>query len=173
MRTSIARRIGVTAAVLGVALVASACGGGGYKTQTLTFSEKETDNNGFVSHLGPPTVKFGPQGPETLSAGDILSFSSDFVDSSKKKVGEINGTCSVTRPGPFEKATATCTATASLPGGSLILAAGGTTFAAGTFIGAIIGGTGKYAGAGGTFTVKQTGDNSPSIDTFHIQIPKK
>lgn len=50
---------------------------------------------------------------------------------------------------------------------------GGTTFAPGTFTGAIIGGTGKYAGAGGTFIVRQTGDNSPMVDTFHIQIPKK
>lgn len=122
MRTSVARRTGASAGVIALALVASGCGGGGYKTQTLTFSERETDNNGFVSHVGPLTVKFGPQGPGTLSAGDILAFSSDFVDSSKKKVGEINGTCSVTRPGPFEKATATCTATASVPGGSLILA---------------------------------------------------
>lgn len=82
--------------------------------------------------------------PEKLSAGDVLSFSDDLLDSSKKNGGRDQRIVSVTRPGAFEKATASCTGTASVPGGSLSLAVGGTTFAPGTFTGAIIGGTGRY-----------------------------
>jgi hypothetical protein len=50
---------------------------------------------------------------------------------------------------------------------------GGAPFSHGTHPGSITGGTGTYTGAGGTFTIRQTSENSPSIDTFHIHIPQK
>jgi len=164
---------GPMAMALAVLLGASACGGGGYRTQNLTFTEKDTNNFGLAQHSGPPTVALGPHGPEKLVTGDVLSFSNDMLDSSKKKVGEIDATCAVARGGAFDKSVASCIATMSLPGGTLALSLGGAPFSPGTHTGSITGGTGTYAGAGGTFTVQQTSDDRPSTDTFHIQIPKK
>ena len=155
---------------LAVPLIAG-CGGGGYKTQTVTVTERDTNVHGFVAHFGPPKAKLGPQGPQNLVPGDTVTLANDLLNSSKQKVGETNGTCLTTRPGSFQTATTSCSATATLNGGSLTLAAAGKVFAA-SFTGAIAGGTGKYAGAGGTFTIKQS-SSGPSQDTYHIQIPQK
>jgi hypothetical protein len=166
------RGLGVFVATVGVLLAASGCGGG-YKTQTVTFTEKDTNNFGLAQHVGPPVVTLGAQGPEKLVTGDVLSFSNDLLDSSKKKVGAIDASCAITRGGAFDKASSDCTASMTLPGGTLALSLGGSPFSPGTHTGSIIGGSGSYTGAGGTFTIRQTSDQQPSVDTFHIRIPKK
>ena len=173
MRLSHARAAGGVLGLLAVALFAAGCGAGGYKTTTLTFTEKDTNNFGFVSHFGPPEVKMGPDGPDQLAVGDILTFSNLLLDSSKKSVGEIDASCHVLGSGTFDTVPVSCFANVRVPGGTLVIAAGGKLFSTASFTGSIVGGTGSYTAAGGTFTIKQTGENSPSVDTFHIQIPKK
>jgi hypothetical protein len=113
----------------------------------------------------------GKEGPEQLSPGDQLAFSEDLFDSSKRKLGVLDAGCVVTRPGTFETASAQCTATATLPGGALVLAVGGKPLTEKTD-GAIIGGTGKYASARGTFTDEHF-EGKPAVDTFKVTIPKK
>jgi hypothetical protein len=64
----------------------------------------------------------------------------------------------------------TCSGTADVPEGQLAITAGGTIGdnVSGT-TGAIVGGTGKYEGATGTFTSKVTGAHT--TDTFTVTLP--
>jgi hypothetical protein len=59
-----------------------------------------------------------------------------------------------------------------VPGGSFALNVGGKSIG-NDITGAIVGGTGKYEGALGTFTSKATesGGNSPEELTFHYILP--
>jgi hypothetical protein len=60
-----------------------------------------------------------------------------------------------------------------LQGATLGLNVGGKNIAGGNITGAITGGTGKYAGATGTFTSQKAGSggNAPNNDTFNITLP--
>jgi hypothetical protein len=148
------------------ALGLSACGKDGYKEKTLTLQERETNFFGFND--AAPKTKVGKEGPEKLSPGDVLSFTSDMLDKSKKKVGELNANCIVTRPGTFNIAHVQCTGTFGAPGGSLSVTVGGRF--TDKVSGPITGGTGDYQGAGGTFA-SSGGDNA--TDTFKLRIPQK
>ena len=165
------RTVPVAAFLVAVALAVgmSACGSDNFKEKTLTFTEKDTNYFGFND--APPSTQLGKDGPQKLSPADTVSFAADMLDSSKKKVGELDGSCVVTRPGSFGSASETCSATVSIPNGSLDLQTGGKVFGSDTTAGSITGGTGDYTAAGGTFTSKSA--NSGSTDTFKIQIPQK
>jgi hypothetical protein len=145
----------------------SACGGGGYDTKTVKATEKDTQDFGFSD--AAPKTKVGKQGPEKLSPGDALTFRSDILQGAKT-VGSLDATCTITHGGRFDTARAQCHGTATLPGGQLALNVGGRF--GGNTRGAIIGGTGDYKGAGGTFESLDQ-QNGPTKDTFNIQIPKK
>jgi hypothetical protein len=121
-------------------------------------------NSGSFGVIGHPTRgKLGP--------GSGFAFSTPLQDSSKKTVGELDAVCIATQPSPPEALKGTCSGTATVPGGDLALNAGGTI--GNGVSGSIVGGSGKYAGATGTFTSKPTGggENSPSADTFEIILP--
>jgi hypothetical protein len=146
----------------------SACGGGGYDTKTVNVLEKDTDDFGFSD--AAPKTKVGKQGPEKLSPGDGLAFR-ELLLQGKKQVGELDVSCTVTHGGTFEKARTQCSGTATLPDGQLAIDAA-VVFGKDDVAGAIVGGTGDYKGAGGTFT-SQNNENAPNKDAFNIQIPKK
>ena len=145
----------------------SACGGGGYDTKTVKATEKDTQDFGFSD--AAPKTKVGKQGPETLSPGDALSFRSDIVQGAKT-VGSLDATCTATHGGRFDTGRFQCQGTATLPKGQLVLNVSGHI--GGATRGAIVGGTGDYKGAGGTFESIDS-ENGPTKDTFNIQIPKK
>jgi hypothetical protein len=153
--------------VLALALGLSACGGGGYDTKTIKADEKDTNEFGFSD--AAPKAKVGKQGPDKLSAADALAFRELLVQGGKQ-VGELDVHCAVVHGGTFDTAKTQCDATATLPGGSLALSAA-AIFGKGV-TGSIVGGTGDYKGAGGTFT-SENNPNGPNHDTFEIQIPKK
>ena len=113
----------------------------------------------------------GKQGPQSFSPGDVVSFRSVLIDASKKPVGELNAECVMTHAGTFDTAKAQCTGTATVPGGELVLNVGGR-FGGAVTHGALVGGTGDFKGAGGTFDSVQVA-NGPNRDTFNIQIPQK
>jgi hypothetical protein len=151
------------------AIGATGCGGQKFDEQTLKYTERDTNDFGFVD--APPKTKMGNQGPEKTSPGDILTFRSDVVDAAKKRVGDLNATCTITKSGGgFDNSQATCLGTVTLPGGNLSLAVGGKVFG-GVTRGSVVGGTGKYEGAIGSFSSTNS-DNAPSHDTFHIFVPK-
>jgi hypothetical protein len=153
-------------AALVVAVSLSACNKG-LKEKTLHFTEKDANNFGFADN--PPKAKVGPQGPDMLTIGDTLSFSNDIVDASGKDIGDLDASCVATRNGRFDQANVTCHGTLTVPKGQLFVTVGGKgRLGSGTTTGAVVGGTGDYAGATGTFTSK---GQSNSKDTFKLFIP--
>jgi hypothetical protein len=161
------------AAVAATAVLVSACGGDDdvkLEKSTLNFTERETDEFGFVD--APPRTRLGREGPERLSNGDQLTFSSDLLDSSKKDVGDLDATCIATRAtGRFDTSNTVCTGVATIPGGSVTLTVGGKAFQEGVDTrGAVVGGTGEYAGATGSFVSTVNGQ---SKDTITLFVPKE
>jgi len=168
MRGRITIAVGLT-----LALGLSACGDEqkpALTEKTLKFTERQTDNFGFAD--AAPKTKVGEEGPQTLSNADVITFSSDMLDPSGKDIGDLDVSCAITRPGGFDKSHQQCGGTATLPGGSLTLARGGRVFGATVSRGAILGGSGTYAGATGDFT---EGDESAGRTpyTFHIWLPSR
>jgi hypothetical protein len=170
-----ARAASALVLIVAVALTLSGCGGGGNSKlaeKTLTFTERDTNFFSFFDNI--PKTKVGPDGPEKLSNGDQLTFASDLLDASKRDVGDLDVTCVFTRPGRMDDSSAVCTGVMTIPGGSLTASVGGTAFAQGAqegakTKGAILGGTGEYAGATGDFE----STNEPSRDTIHVFLPKQ
>ena len=168
--------VAATAAVLLAALVAG-CGGGGVplKKQTLSFTEKQSDDS-FSFADNPPKSSTSNDGEPKLSNGDQITFTADMIDGSGKDAGDLDATCTVTSTttGSFDDSHAQCVATATIPGGTLTLAVGGKAFGAGTTRGAVVGGTGDYAGATGSFTSSdEAGTDKPSQDTFQLLVPQR
>lgn len=128
--------------------------------ETLTLAEVE--KRGQSAPIGNASEGHNPP-------GSGFAFSIPLQDSSKETVGEINAVCIATRRAPAEPLlSGTCSGMADVPEGQLAIAVGGTVDPHDTF-GAIVGGTGKYEGATGTFTSKFRGDHSK--DTFTITLP--
>lgn len=163
----------VIAAALAMALGLSACGDADEPTltqKTLKYTERETDNFGFVDTA--PKTKLGDEGPERLSNGDGFTFSGDLLDGSDTDRGELDVSCAVTRPGGFDSSHLHCTGTATLPGGTLTLARGGRVFGGADARGAVLGGSGNYAGATGEFIEgEEKAGRTPY--TFHLFLPSK
>ncbi|MEK6251407.1 MAG: hypothetical protein AABM43_05600 [Actinomycetota bacterium] len=126
--------------------------------QTLNFTE--SDKGAHFAPIGNGSEKSTPPG-----SGFALSI--PLQDSSKKTVGELNAVCIATQPSPGQRLKGTCSGTADVPDGQLGLNVGGQV--GDNVSGAIVGGTGKYAGATGTFTSKSSGEGSK--DTFNITLP--
>ena len=150
----------------------SACGDDQKPTltqKTLNFTERETDNFGFTDNA--PKTKVGDEGPERLSNGDAFTFSGDLLDGSGTDRGDLDTSCASTRPGGFDKSHLHCTGTATVPGGTLTLARGGRVFAGADPRGAVLGGSGAYAGATGDFEGEEKAGSTPY--TFHIWLPKR
>ncbi|MEK6278037.1 MAG: hypothetical protein AABM29_08495 [Actinomycetota bacterium] len=127
-------------------------------TETLKFTE--TDKGTHFAPIGSASEKSTPPG-----SGFALSI--PLQDSSKKTVGRINATCIATQPSPGQRINGTCSGTADVPDGQLAINVGGEI--GDNVSGAIVGGTGKYEGATGTFTSKSSGEGSK--DTFDITLP--
>jgi hypothetical protein len=129
--------------------------------QTLNLTEPG-GNAGTFSPIGHVTRNSAPP-------GSGFAFSTPLQDSSKKTVGELNAVCIGTQPSKPQALKGTCTGTATVPGGQLALNVGGTI--GNGVSGSIVGGTGSYAGATGTFDSKSTGGGGPMNDTFNITLP--
>jgi hypothetical protein len=169
--------VAATAAVLLATLVAG-CGGNGrvtFEKQTLSYTEKQNDESSSFADNPPKSSPSNGDEP-TLSNGDQVTFTADVIDGSGKDVGDLDATCTVTATttGSFDDSRAQCLGTATIPGGTLTLTVGGKAFGAGTTRGAVVGGTGDYAGASGSFTSSdESGTGKPSQDTFHLFIPQQ
>jgi len=168
------RRTALAVAIIAaVSLGLSACGSDDdpkLEEQTVNATEQDTEDFGFSDN--PPKTKVGEEGPEKLSPGDELTFRANFVDASKKDIGDLDVVCTITKGGRFDASSEVCAATATLPGGTLALSVGGRVFAEDNVRGAVIGGTGKYAGAAGNFSTKEE-KGGTSKDVFQIFVPKK
>ncbi len=161
------------AAGLTLALGLSACGDEqkpALTEKTLKLTERQTENFGFADTA--PKTKVGEEGPESLSNADAITFSGDMLNPSGKDVGDLDVSCAITRPGGFDKSHQQCAGTVTLPGGTLTLARGGRVFGGADPRGAILGGSGTYAGATGDFIEgEETAGRTPY--TFHIWLPRR
>jgi hypothetical protein len=101
-----------------------------------------------------------------VSAGDAFLFSSPLFNAANKRVGTLDARCDFTKGG--KTARGICEGVFDLADGDLLLSARVAT--SGNVTGAIVGGTGAYAGARGTFTSvdRPGGDNAPSDDTITL-----
>jgi hypothetical protein len=154
----------IAIAVTAAAMVLAGCTDdttGSEETLTLT----EVDKGSRFAPIGDATKNHTPP-------GSGYSLSIPLEDSSHDTVGEINAVCFATEPGPAEPLlSGTCSGTADVPEGQLAIIEGGTigdNTPSGPS-GAIVGGTGKYEGATGTFTSKLSGEQTQ--DTFNITLP--
>jgi hypothetical protein len=147
-------------AAAAAAMVLAGCGDdttGSEETLTLI----ELDKGSHFAPVGNATENRTPPG-----SGYSLSIL--LQDDSKNTVGELNAVCFATARGPAEPVlNGTCSGTADVPDGQLALNVGGEVGEDVT--GAIVGGTGKYDGATGTFTSEPYGNGSR--DTFNITLP--
>jgi hypothetical protein len=147
-------------AVMAAAMVLAGCGDDTTE-ETLTFSELDSESR--FAQIG----KYPPRRNPPPGSGFSLYIPLQEA-SGTETVGEINAVCIATRPGPQEpNLQGTCSGTADVPEGHLALNVGGEIRQDAT--GAIVGGTGKYEGANGTFTSKSLGGET--IDTFTITLP--
>jgi hypothetical protein len=157
-------------ATLGTGL--AACGddddkGDGARATTVTITERDTDDFGFVDT--PPKTVVNENGPQRVSAGDTLSFRSDLLRAGKD-VGDLLAVCTVVSGADFRTAGVTCHATYELPEGKLAVQVGGAgIFAAKSVDGVITGGTKRYAHATGTFS-SPSGDGD-TVTTMKLRMP--
>jgi hypothetical protein len=158
------RAAGLGLAAVGLAAAVAGCGSD--KTHGSEQTLKLTEPGGKAGTFAP----IGRLGKNFLPAGSGFAFSTPLQDSSKKAVGQLNAVCIATQRSPGDTLKGTCTGTASVSGGQLALNVGGAV--GNNVSGAIVGGTGKYTGATGTFDSKQTGgSNGPMEDTFKVVLP--
>jgi hypothetical protein len=149
----------IAVALLGALAVGTA---GAQSEPTFTYTKRQTKHFKFVDQ--PPRTTFTKQGPARLSVGDQIVQRAAYLDASGKRVGALDLVCTVTRSGSLAKAAEQCTATATLPGGTLALATGGSFD---VHEAAIVGGTGRFAGAGGTVTTKPS-NGETNQDEFRL-----
>lgn len=150
----------IVAAALVAVLALAGCSDSTHgETTTLKLIEPG-EESGTFGVIGTATQK-------GIKPGNGFAFSSPLQDpSSKKNVGELVATCIATKSSTGENIHGQCTGTAIVPGGTLALDVGGSV--GNNVSGAITGGTGKYAGATGTFS--SVGKNEQT-DTYDITLP--
>jgi hypothetical protein len=160
------RRAPIAALAL-VALGAVAIGEAGAQSaeQTFSYLKRQTKHFKYVDEA--PRTKLTSNGPARLSVGDQIVQHANYLNGSGKRVGSLELVCTVTRGGSFAKAAEQCVATATLPGGTLALSTGGGFD---VHEAAVLGGTGRFAGARGTVTTKPSRGQT-NRDEFHLLAP--
>ena len=102
----------------------------------------------------------------SLATGDVIVFTNPLADAAGQRVGRLYATCTgTTGNSNFLKATLTCTAIAVLRDGSLMIQAN-TSPGTATTTGAVVGGTGAYAGARGVLVSKEGRGGSDDVITL-------
>ena len=101
-----------------------------------------------------------------LSTGDLIIFTNPLADAAGQRVGRLYATCTATLGNrDFRKATMTCTGVMAVRDGSLMVQVN-TTPASSTTTGAVVGGTGAYAGARGVLVSKNVRGGSQDTITL-------
>lgn len=144
-------RLGCTAALLSCLAALAFAGSASAATKTLTFKEPEKGSTfNFVDAAPKSKLKHGF--PTKFSAGDQVIFTNR-LEAEGKPVGRIRVVCTATTTAKkFAAAGFVCNGIAEFSNGTLVFAA---MLAEGNTEGAIIGGSGIYAGAHGTFFSKE------------------
>ncbi|MCA1677847.1 MAG: hypothetical protein LC777_02305 [Actinobacteria bacterium] len=99
----------------------------------------------------------------------MVVFRFAYVDASKQSIGSLGLACTITKAGSLDDSSQQCTGTAILPGGTLAITTAGK--GGPTNRGAVLGGTGKYGGASGSFTSQRTSPTAGK-DVFRVFLPR-
>lgn len=159
-------RLGIPAALTICAALLAFAGTASAATTTLTFKEPEKGSTfAFVDNAPTSTKKHGF--PTRFSAGDEVIFTNP-LEAEGKIVGRIRVVCTATNNAGsknFAAAGFVCSGIAKITGGTLVVAA---DLAEGSTEGAITGGSGKYAGASGSFVSKE-GKGSSTVTVTLVE----
>jgi hypothetical protein len=142
---------GLTAAAVATPVLAQSSGGG----QTLTF--REVDKGSRFMYIDNPPRNKGHRRP-VFSVGDQFVLGNPLADASGK-IGELRATCTLTKKAPASERGVNqghpfCTGAFVLKAGTLFVET--VDSGAKSTNGAVVGGTGAYVGARGTFTSTNT-----------------
>jgi len=149
---------GLTAAAVAAPVLAQSSGGG----QTISFHELNKGSR--FAYIDNP-----PRNPHrrrpVFSVGDQIVLANPLGDDSGAKLGELRATCTFTKKAPATDNTNPahpfCTGAFVLKPGTLFIQ---TTDTGGKMTrGAVVGGTGSYVGARGTFTSAATKSGADDV----------
>jgi hypothetical protein len=149
---------GITAAAVATPVLAQSSGGG----QTLTF--RELDKGSRFGYVDNPPRNNKHRRP-VFSVGDQFVIANPLADNSGK-IGELRATCTITKKAPASDTGVNqghpfCTGAFVLKAGTLFIDT--VDSGAKTTSGAVVGGTGAYVGARGTFTSTNTKTGSNDV----------
>jgi hypothetical protein len=150
------------AALAGAALLVPAASAQAPATRSLTLREVAKGSTFAYVDNAPKSKKRGD--PEA-SLGDAIVFTNRIADASGARVGRLVAHCTVVVAAPrAQRATFQCTASMTLRDGTLAVVALTNPSKPDT-MGAVVGGTGAYAGARGTLVskAKRNGDSDDTI----------
>ena len=156
-------RMGALLALVGcVGLLVAFTGSAAAATTTLTFKEPEKGSTfAFVDAAPKAPRKHGF--PTKFSAGDELIFTNP-MEMEGKRVGRLHVVCIATSSGKKPEAAGfICHGIAKLSNGTLVFDA---MLSEGNTNGAIVGGSGEYAGARGSFVSKEGKGSSTTTVTL-------
>jgi hypothetical protein len=133
---------------------------------TLKFSELDKGSTFRLIDIAPKAKN--PRNP-SLSPGDQFVFTNPLADPSGKHIGKLHASCTITKGAKsFDKgAAAICWGVFSFTtGGTLVGVVQEDNLASEDSTGAILGGTGTYAGARGSFTSHETKSGEDDVVTL-------
>jgi hypothetical protein len=160
-----ARRFVVAGAAAATSLCLAAPAMAQAPTGTLTFHEPASGGTFSIVDNAPKSRTHGER--TRFSTKDALVFTSPLQDASGKRAGTLKVICWITSPGTFASAKSECFGKFQLANGSIFAYVPSQSFASSTTDGTVIGGTGTYAGAKGTFHSVQH-NNDTSDDTITL-----
>jgi hypothetical protein len=147
------------AALAVVAVVAIPAGA--QSPATLTFKELEKGSTFKIIDV-PPKAK-GERTPP--SVGDTLTFTNPLTKTATNSAGRVHADCLVTKGGKkFESLVVLCDGAYAFKNGTIYVST--LTKLTGRTQGAVVGGTGDYTGARGTFQSRESSGGSTTTITL-------
>jgi hypothetical protein len=159
----------VIAAATGAVLVTAAVFVGSGSAQapaprTFTFTEGQRGST-FKFVDNPPRSRGRTERTTTISMGDVFVFTNPLISGAGQRSGVFYATCVAARGGRLSQTFLLCHGVAKLQDGDIAVEV--ATRLGRLVTGSIVGGTGAYNGAHGTFTSRET-EGRPTVDTFQL-----
>jgi hypothetical protein len=132
--------------------------------RTLVFNEGQRGST-FKFVDNPPRSRGRTERTTTISTGDMFVLTNPLINGAGQRSGVLYATCVAARGGRFDSAFLLCHGVAKLQDGDIALEV--ATRISDSITGSIVGGTGAYNGARGTFT-SLGGAQRPTTDTFEL-----
>jgi hypothetical protein len=132
---------------------------------TLTFTEQESTGTFKFLDIRPLT-EFTREGPRRVSPGDGFAVTNRLLDTSGARAGKLYVICQAANGARrFSRVRFVCQGEVTLKTGTLSITALFRDVGDGAVTGEVVGGSGAYEGANGSFT-SSGGENA--VDNFHI-----